>query len=209
MKSLIYLSLIWLCSVTVSAQTNTGIGTTVPSSRLHVVGNGTKSPVRIDNMINTPINSNPKANLVIDQVTGELFNGTAASPPFYYLSYNLNNVNLDYVADFNTNISSTNYTLVIVGSTFDSYIGVSRNNPGITPADAIYDYFTAQNVYAFKSSGTWRISADYPNAATPNSKNGNWKINCLIISNNQVNTLSDITVNFNGSQNASGASPVQ
>jgi len=178
-----------------------GIGTTTPSARLQISGDGTSPPLKIDNTINQP-GSGSFAYLTIDNTNGNIYKGTQASQAFYYQKYNLTNVNLDWVQDFNTRIPTSTYTLVVVGTAFNAGLSVAN-------ADSINDVFYAQNVFAYPSAGTWRISADFPNATTIGSVNGTWIIYTMILSNNQVVNNADVTVNLGGSNTGTAtASPV-
>ena len=178
-----------------------GIGTNTPAARLNVSGDGTNPPIKIDNTINQP-GTGSYAYLTIDNTTGNVYKGTQASQAFYYQKYILTNVNFDWVQDFNTRIPTANYTLVIVGTSFNKGLSVADT-------DNTKDVFYAQNVFAYPSAGTWRISADFPIASTSDSSNGTWTIHTMILSNNQVVSNSDITVNLAGSNTgAATASPV-
>lgn len=199
--------LMFFCVTLANAQV--GINTESPQSMLHVVGSDASSPVRIDELPIMPTGStaNPQANVVVDEVTGELYKGVAASAPFYYITYTLENVNGDWVSDFNTLISADRYTLLIVGSSFDKMLSTYRsssvlgNSPNIS-----YDYYGPKNLSAQVKDGTWRIQADY-SGSNPSNDNGTWIINCLILSNNQVNVLPAANINLGGSGTGSAGSP--
>ena len=104
---------------------------------------------------------------------------------------------------FNTNISTAQYTVTIVGSSFDAgsnglVVSTASPNPGD---------FNPLNVYAFQSGGTWRLAADYKNSGVAGGSNGNWTIYCLIINNTVVKSLSTITTNLGGLSNGSASAP--
>jgi hypothetical protein len=79
------------------------------------------------------------------------------------LTFVLQNVDGDWVLDFDTKINSTNYALVILSASYD------RSVEGTKPA---------LPVAGTKSvGGTWHIEADYSAVNSPS--NGTWTINCV------------------------------
>ncbi|WP_300488372.1 hypothetical protein [Flavobacterium sp.] len=113
-----------------------------------------------------------------------------------YIVYNINNVDKDWIKNFNTKISATDYTLVVVGSSFDI---------NLKPA-AGGDYNSC-NIYAFEQGDTWRISADYHDGTTYNGANGSWKVYCLAINKSIIKTIPPITVNMNRQPDRSAPNP--
>ncbi|SMC63084.1 hypothetical protein [Moheibacter sediminis] len=177
-----------------------GVGTVNPETKLHILGNSTDSPVIVDGLLNQSVTGS-YANVIIDNNTGELYKGVTASKPFYYTKYTLSNVKMDWVANFDTKIDTNKYTVVVVGCSFNVGISTFFNSGNY--------FFQSQNVFSYKSGGTWRLTADFPNISTLQNLNGTWVIYVLIMENNQVTQLPDITVNMGGSENGSvPASPV-
>ncbi|SIP92666.1 hypothetical protein [Chryseobacterium sp. RU33C] len=174
-----------------------GIGTNTPVAKVHIENSSTQPSLIVKGLANQPESSN-SAFLTIDNTTGQVFKGSQSEKVFYYQTYELTNVAGDFVSNYNTMIPSADYTLVIVGSVFDQPLTTLT-----TPVR-----FTSQNVYAFISNGTWRLSADFPNVTANNGTgtvNGTWKINTLIIRNNQVVTNSPVNQNLAGSSSGTAA----
>lgn len=196
-----------------------GINTENPQNMLHVVGDGENSPVRIDNVQNVNVvpSISDSVYLVIDEVTGNISKkNIETAAPFYYITYKLENVDQDWVSNFNTNIPIDKYTVVVVGSAFNQILELARGN-GWTNALSSIDVFASHEAYAFKvdpanplnSYNEWRIRADYQGADTDNGRNGTWIINCLVLVNSQVTDRGNVTVAFGGSNTASApGSPV-
>ncbi|PWN58170.1 hypothetical protein [Chryseobacterium viscerum] len=168
-----------------------GIGTNSPAQKLDVNGK-----LRIGTVSSTSASS--VSTLVRDNSTGEVMvAGTSTNTkPLNYVKYVISNVNKDWISDFNTNISSTDYTVVVVGSSFSEQFISSLTANTYNPV----------NVNAVVGTGgSWRLTADYNGGASAN--NGTWTIYCLILNNSQVKTLSDVTANLGGANTGSAAAP--
>ena len=167
-----------------------GVGTNSPAQKLDVNGK-----LRIGTVSST--SSSAVSTLVRDDSTGEVMvAGTSTNTkPFNYVKYVISNVNKDWISDFNTNISTTNYTVVVVGSSFSEQFLTSTNANTYNPV----------NVNAFISGGTWRLTADYSGGGSTN--NGTWTIYCLVLNNSQVKSLSDVTANLGGTTAGSAPAP--
>lgn len=121
--------------------------------------------------------------------------------PFYYLEFVLNNVDGDWIRSYDTKIPHDKYTLVLVGGelfTSNNLFALRVSSGGFTPSTIS---ITKNN------NGNWFISADYPNAGPSALRdestkiNANWRIKCLVINNDVVNILNNVTENFNGANN--------
>ncbi|PTT40580.1 hypothetical protein DBR28_05580 [Chryseobacterium sp. HMWF028] len=181
--------------VTVTSVGNVGIGTVSPTAQLQTTGN------MILGTANSTNGAAGYSTLSRDNTTGEvrvMSSSTGNTFAFNYLTYQINNVDLDWISDFNTNIPISQYTLAIIGSSFD--IGAAGLNSN-------FGTFAPLNVYAFQSGGTWRLSADYRNAGTSNGANGNWTIYVLVINNSIIKPLSTVTVNLGGTTIGSAGMP--
>lgn len=80
------------------------------------------------------------------------------------LTYVIENVDGDWILDFDTKINASNYALVILSASFD------RPIQGTKPALPIAGTKIGTN-------GTWHIEADY--SAVNSSTNGKWTISCV------------------------------
>ncbi|CAD0224619.1 hypothetical protein [Chryseobacterium sp. JV274] len=181
----------------VTSSGNVGIGTVSPTAKLHTTGNMVLGT--------SPLSSGVfgYGTVVRNNTTGEMriaSSNSGNTSMFNSVTYQLNNVNGDYVSNFNTNIDITQYELIIVGNSFipASGIGLSNSNSGT---------FSPENIFAFQQGTTWRISADYRGANTANASNGSWTIHCLVINKTFANSLGTITTNMGGNQNNSISSP--
>ncbi|MDR6487474.1 hypothetical protein J2799_001979 [Chryseobacterium vietnamense] len=177
--------------VTVTSTGNVGIGTNAPATKLDINGN-----MRIGTTTGSS-SSNNVSTLVRDNTTGEVkvaSSSTGNQSLISTITYFLTNVNGDWVADYDTKISSTEYTVAIIGAYFSFPLQVG--NP--TTAQPLYSPI---NVYAFISGTTWRLRADYPGTTTQNDANGTWILNCLVINKSVAKTLPDVVQNLGGSEN--------
>ncbi|MCC3216372.1 hypothetical protein LIV57_13960 [Chryseobacterium sp. X308] len=172
-----------------------GIGTTSPSTKVDINGNlriGTASGSNSSGNVST---------LVRDNTTGEV--KVATSPTgntamFNYITYTLSNVDGDYISDYDTKISTADYSVVVVGIFFTSPLKV------IAPGSA-QPYFSPSNVLAYQQNSTWHLLADYPNTAP--ASNGTWAINCLVINNSLIKSIPGVNQDLGGSSTGAAAGP--
>ena len=80
------------------------------------------------------------------------------------LTYVIENVNGDWVLDFDTRINASNYALVVLSASFDR--AVEGSNPALPIAGT-----------KVGTNGNWHLEADY--SAVQSSSNGKWTINCV------------------------------
>ncbi|WP_312172971.1 hypothetical protein [Chryseobacterium sp.] len=175
-----------------AANDRVGVGTTSPTTTLDVNGN-----VRIGTAVSSA-GGTGVATLVRDNTTGEVkvvSSSSGNTANITYVRYVLSNVNQDWVSNFNTNIPTSQYTVVVVGSSF-SLTSISSGGSGI------YNPLILQ---AYQSGGTWRLEADYLGGTT--TSNGTWTIYCLVINNSIVKTLPDVTANLGGLNSGSASIP--
>jgi len=104
--------------------------------------------------------------------------------------------------DFNTMIPTSDYTLVVVGSSFKT----DNQQNGLKVSSGIGTY-TSQSVYADKRKTIidgaeiehWTIQANYLGGETASGNGGEWTIYCLAINNSSVKTLPTIYFNMGSS----------
>ena len=181
---------------------NVGIGMNDPLNKLVVRGNGTNPPLQLENLLSQPATGNYNG-LSVD-ASGQIYKSPQAESPFYSQRYILNNVNLDWVDNFNTQIPTSKYMLVVIGFSYDTMLMIDNFT-----AYNVRNNFGPANVYARESAGTWRLTADYYEAETPGGANGSWTINTLIMDKSKVVKISDVTVDLAGSNSgAASVSPV-
>ncbi|MEO4006674.1 hypothetical protein [Flavobacterium sp. CAU 1735] len=192
MKFKLLVSFLSFLSLTCFSQ-GVGINIQTPQATLDVNGN-----LRLET---APIasDSDTVSSLILDNTTKEvkmIQSRTGNNSPINYIIYHLNNVNSDWVNNFDTKISTIDYAVVVVGSAFNLSLLVMGRRRGK------YNPFT---VYAFEEGGTWRIKADYFGGHADGDVNGNWTINCLIISRSMLKIVPSVTTDIKGSNTGSAA----
>lgn len=185
--------------VVITSAGRLGIGTVSPTAQLQTTGNMILGTAGFTN------GASGYSTVVRDNTTGELkvaSTSTGNTFVFNSITYQLNNVNGDYVSEFNTNINTSQYTLIIVGSSFIP-VGTAeiKSNSGSGGT------FSPLNVFAFTNGGTWRISADYRGGTTSDGSNGAWTIRGIIINNTFLNSLGIITANLGGNSTGTATNP--
>ena len=103
------------------------------------------------------------------------------------LTFKLANVNGDWVLDFDTKISASDYALVVLSAWFDQPLN------GASPAMPIAG--------TKEINGTWRLEADYSAISTTN--NGTWYINCVAYPKTYAKIFpqQNVTINANSTGN--------
>lgn len=105
------------------------------------------------------------------------------------LTYQLQNVNGDWVLDFDTKINSTNYALVILSAWFNEDLEGDNPAPPVARTKEI--------------GGTWHLEADYSAVASDN--NGTWNITCVVYPKTYAKIYPLQVVNMQGGTTAVGA----
>lgn len=108
------------------------------------------------------------------------------------LTYKLQNVDKDWVLDFDTKINSTDYALVILSAWFD------QNLEGTNPAPPV--------ARTKEINKTWHLEADYSSVAS--EKNGTWYITCVVYPKNYAKIFSIKKVEMKGSSVFSEKDPI-
>lgn len=143
---------------------------------------------------------------------GVIGKGSTTNKTFTTVEYNLSTGSDEYISNFNTNIRTADYTLIITNAVlkgFDSggierVLYVSKPSTDTTTRQGA----TIPNIYPFKTGTpqTWRIYADYadtipwlPNIANHTGISFRWEITCLIIDNIFINDAGTRNVNITGS----------
>ncbi len=180
---------------------NVGIGM-IPSAN---TSSTTTSKLYLNTAATAP--STGVATLVRDETSGEIMAvrvGTNTKS-FNRLTYNINNVQGDFLSDFDTRIPAADYTVIITGIKFGG--GTSNDARGLRVSSAVPagSTYTPLNFSATVQSGTWRLAADYDGGNPPSGVNGNWTINVLIINNSLIKTLTDQTFDLGGTTTGAAA----
>lgn len=129
---------------------------------------------------------------VLKKVTASKDNSYA----FTTITFRIENVNKDWISNFDTKIPVDDYVVIITGFNFI----ISANT---ALQSHIEGTFQPTNIYLFaqikNNVNTWRISADYPSAATQDGTNGTWEITTLVISKTLIKDFGNFSVNLKGS----------
>lgn len=108
------------------------------------------------------------------------------------LTYRLEDVNGDWVRDFDTKISATNYALVILSAWFDQDLNGDNPAPPVARAK--------------ESGGTWFLEADYSAVASTN--NGSWYITCVVYPKTYAKIFPLQVVNMGNTSTAAAVTPI-
>lgn len=108
------------------------------------------------------------------------------------LTYRLDDVNGDWVLDFDTKVSSTNYALVILSAWFDQDLKGDNPAPPVARAKEI--------------GGTWHLEADY--SAVSSDTNGAWNITCVVYPKTYAKIFPLQVVNMSNGSTAAAATPI-
>jgi len=174
-----------------------GIGTTTPTAQLQTTGNMILGTAVLTN------GNTGYSTMVRNNATGELRVASSSSGNAFVFNnvvYQINNVSGDFINDFNTNVNSTQYTVIITGSSF-----ITTNGGGLS--NSTTGTFSPKNIYAYSNGGTWHLSADYRGGSTADNINGSWTIYCLVINNTFMNSLGTVTSNLGGSSSGFSTAP--
>lgn len=171
---------------------NVGIGK-VPQLPYKLDVNGS---TRVDNnmFIGAQVAPEGLAQLVIGD-NGEIMQITSLSgntSSYSYVKYTIENVDKNWIDNFDTKIPINDYVVTVVGSRFYGAGGELYVNTGS---------FAPYVVNAFKSGTTWKLTANYTSGYS--EVNGNWDLYLLILNNRAVKTLPDQNLDLGGSATGS------
>lgn len=179
-----------------------GINTTNPRTTLEVAGD-----VNIDGAINVDvinaIQDGEEGYLLTQTQTNfikELSSAGQGNALAYFQTYELQNMQSDWVADFNTNVDATKYGMIIISASFNNGLEMDANNNFAIPA-----------VSTFVNDATWRIRADYPDAQRPDDQGSGdsiWTITTLVITKNISKELPPQTVLMGGATSGTATTPI-
>ncbi len=195
-----YLIILFLAIVsTVYAQNGVGIGTTNPRKTLEVAGDVNISEaieiVQIDNLSD----ENTSTFLIQDDSFKikalDVSNPTGAALG-YIQEYVIYNPNEDWVLDFDTGISSTDFVLNTISAYYDRELDISQ-------------YSSIPYYSAFIRNGTWHIIADFPTANNVDENElGTWTISTLIYSRDLSKQLGTVEVLMDGKNAGAAANAI-
>ena len=232
---------------TTNAQTKTnekvGINTTIPTRTLTIGNSPNNAGKPVLRLIATPkysenINSVMDADLggntaattsytdyhplVIDK-NGDVYYGAPIASNISILTLTVDNVNGDWINNFDTGIDYNKYAMAIMSYSFRPGNGgdydmleMAGGNPNVISGQLTLSRVAPPVVKLQNTNGNWGIYADYPSMSskrTPshgstesgNIVNGSWIFTLFIGKRDLVNFL-DISFNQGGSENGSGNS---
>jgi hypothetical protein len=195
--------------------TNKFVGTTDASPVIFKTNNTQRMNIAANGDINMSLPTTSATNVlsVVIDANGKVYRQDLGETirPINYITYQItsNEASGDWISDFNTKISATNYTMVVVGAQLqiteaNTALGISGD---ISVGRGTYNPFSA---YAFVKNGTWRLTADYkdgglaPTTGTNNNHagKGTWHLYCLVIHNSLVNNMGVKTGGTTGNTSA-------
>ncbi|MBT0607961.1 hypothetical protein [Aequorivita echinoideorum] len=180
-----------------------GINTTSPRTALEVAGSTKISDSIVITKIKSLKDSDNSTFLIQDEndfiKTLDVSNPTGAALG-YIQEYVIVNPQLDWVLDFDTRISATDYVLNTVSAHYNRELIMNTAN-GINSS--------IPYASAFIKNGTWHIIADYPSAnnRTP-SEIGTWTITTLIYSRDLSKQFGTVNIPMANATTGSATSPI-
>jgi len=182
-----------------------GIKTNSPSTDFEVGGDTQLNELLF--LANTPkAPEDGVAQLVKDNSTGKVYtvqSSTNNTKGVNYITYSVSNMQTgDWIFKLDTQISVKDYTLVVVGSSFQTTpaglgLKVSAGSSGDYNPQAAYAY--KKDLETGVDLETWCLNADYIGGqVADNVTNGTWHIFCLAINNSLMKIIPDIQHNMNG-----------
>ncbi len=197
-----YIGLFWLCTL-YKVHSQVGINTTSPRKALEVAGSMKISDSIEINQINTLKDLDTSTFLIQDNLdfikTLDVSNPTGAALGYIQV-YVIENPNLDWVLDFDTNVNASEYVLNTISAHFNREL-IMNTNEG---RNSSIPYTSA-----FIKNGTWHIIADYPSANNKNSTEiGTWTITTLIYSKDLSKQFGTVNIPMNNGSNGSASTPI-
>lgn len=195
MKTVVFSTLLLLGSFLLA---QVGINTDSPRSGVALEVNGTMKTKKIIFPDLPPVTTDDRDSflyLVQDQTDNSLnmldltagSGGSSAGGISTLLTFVLQNVDGDWVLDFDTKINAENYALVVLSAHYDRI--VDGTNPALPIAGTKV------------LNGTWRLEADY--SAVSSDTDGTWTINCVAYPKTYAKIIpqQNVTINFSGTGN--------
>ncbi len=120
----------------------------------------------------------------------------------YIQEYVIEDPDLDWIKNYDTGIDATDYVVIVTSASFNQELDLT-NNPGVD------DNASLPFSSAFVESGTWRIVADYPQAANlDESAMGIWTISTLIFSRDVSKQFGTVDIPMSGASSGAASSPI-
>lgn len=182
-----------------------GINTPAPRTTLEVAGNMSITSnleiLNYDNLTDTDTQT-----FLIQESDDSIKTLDVSNPTgvalAYIQEYVLENPNLDWIKDYDTQIDATDYVVIVTSASFNQELDLT-NNPGAA------DNASLPFASAFIKGGTWHLVADYPQAANlDETAMGVWTIATLIFSRDVSKQFGTIDIPMAGTSSGAAASPI-
>lgn len=179
-----------------------GINTQTPRKTLEVAGDMVVTQQTVISEL-PPIADGDEASFLIQNDSDFIIKLDPKNPSGaalgYIQTYIIENPNLDWVRDFDTGISATDYELIVASAHFNNQlvlVGIEQ------------DKFSLPYTSTFIENGTWHIIADYPGVANDfDTADSKWEIQTLIFSKDLTKQFGVISVPMGGGTTNAAATP--
>lgn len=183
------------------ASQNVGINTENPRKTLEVGGDmNVVQRTTISEVM--PLSDTDVATFLIQDTSNAIVTLDPKNPSGaalgYLQEYIIEDPNLDWVRDFDTGISATDFTLVIISAHFNRELALLNGDK---------DKFSLPYTSTFIAGGTWHIISDYPGVSNElDTANPVWEIQTLIFSKDLTKQFGVISVPMGGNTSNSATS---
>ena len=200
--------------IRLTADGKVGIHTTNPTTGFEVAGD-----TQLNNSLflksTTKAPEDGVAQLVKDNNTGKVYvvqSSTNNTKAINYITYSVSNMQTgDWIYKLDTQISVKDYTLVVVGSSFETNpaglgLKVSAGSSGDYNPQAAYAY--KKDLSTGANLATWCLNADYIGGQIADGvTKGTWHIFCLAINNSLMKIIPDIQHDMEGNAIGTATKP--
>ena len=183
-----------------------GINTTSPRKTLEVAGD-----MKISNDIEIgtmdPLLDANVSSFLIQDATNSVKSLDVSNPTgvalAYIQEYYIVNPNLDWVKNFDTGIDASDYVVIATSASYDLELDLTDSGTG-PEKNASLPYTST-----FVDGGTWRIKADYPQAANVDEAAiGTWTITTLIFSSDVSKQFGTIDIPMSNTSTGTAITPI-
>lgn len=120
----------------------------------------------------------------------------------YIQEYIIEDPNLDWVKEFDTQIDATEYVVIVTSASFNLELDLTNSSGAADNASIPFSS-------AFIKDGTWRLVADYPQAANiDETAMGIWTISTLIFSTDVSKQYGTVGIPMSGNSTGTAVSPI-
>lgn len=196
---------IYCLMASISSNAQVGVNTTTPRTTLEVAGDmNISSNLEILNY--GELTDGDRQTFLIQEADNSIKTLDVSNPTgvalAYIQEYIIEDPNLDWVKDFDTKIDATDYVVIVTSASFNQELDLTNNHGAADNASLPF-------ASAFIKSGTWRLVADYPQAANIDvSAMGVWTISTLVFSNDVSKQYGTVDIPMAGASSGAAASPI-